>query len=152
MPVWAKASLSQSGGRAGRESFPWAGRRWGVAGVDEGRADRSGGGAAICLWRRRLGRCGVNPMYSMRYGTGPVVHGGGGLGETVVDDSPGAPQPNGGGPLSTRATGFVFREYTPPALLGALNRALTLFRDRPRWQALQAAGMRPDFSWDRSAQ
>ena len=52
---------------------------------------------------------------------------------------------------SRAATGFVFADYTPAALLGALRRALALFADRRRWRALQAAGMRQDFSWDRSA-
>ncbi len=50
------------------------------------------------------------------------------------------------------ATGFVFREYTGEALLGALGRAVRLYQNRPRWRALQLAGMRQDNSWDRSAQ
>jgi starch synthase len=78
----------------------------------------------------------------MRYGTVPVVHAVGGLADTVVDYAP----------RSTRSTGFVFRDYTPAALLDALARALTLFGDVDQWRALQLAGMCADFSWDRSAQ
>ena len=111
-------------------------------GFDESLAHLIEGGADIFLMPSRFEPCGLNQMYSMRYGTVPVVHGVGGLADTVVDYSP----------RSKRSTGFVFREYTPPALLEALNRAFTMFRDRPRWLALQAAGMRQDFSWDRSAQ
>ena len=52
---------------------------------------------------------------------------------------------------SDSPTGFVFQEYTPEALLHALDRALTVFDDEGEWRALQAAGMRQDHSWDRSA-
>ena len=89
----------------------------------------------------RFEPCGLNQMYSMRYGTVPVVHGVGGLADTVVDFSP----------RSRRSTGFVFAQYSPPALLEALNRACTIFGDARKWRALQLAGMRQDFSWDRSA-
>jgi len=85
--------------------------------------------------------CGLNQMYSLRYGTVPVVHGVGGLADTVRDFSP----------KDAKATGFVFDEYTPAALLAAIQRALAVFADRPRWQALQLAGMRQDNSWHRSA-
>jgi starch synthase len=80
-------------------------------------------------------------MYSLRYGTVPVVRAVGGLADTVDDYTPGNP----------RSTGFVFREYTGEALLAVLRRALDLFRDRPAWRALQTAGMRRDNSWDHSA-
>ena len=59
----------------------------------------------------------------------------------MEDYAPGRPQ----------STGFVFDDYTGAALLRALQRALDLYRDRPRWRALQAAGMRQDNSWDHSA-
>jgi starch synthase len=76
----------------------------------------------------------------------PVVRSVGGLADTVVDVSAPASKPGSGGP------GFVFREYTPDALLLALRRALALFQDRPAWRAVQMAGMAVDHSWDRSAQ
>ena len=104
-------------------------------GFDESLAHLIEGGADIFLMPSRFEPCGLNQMYSMRYGTVPVVHGVGGLADTVVDGK----------------TGVVFADYTPAALFQALTRALTLFGDRRAWQALQLAGMRQDFSWDRSA-
>src|SRR5438067_1471780 len=98
-------------------------------------------GADIFLMPSQFEPCGLNQMYSMRYGTVPVVHAVGGLADTVRDYAPRRP----------KATGFVFDEYTPTALMTALTRALELFADQPKWRALQAAGMRQDFSWDRSA-
>ena len=80
-------------------------------------------------------------MYSLRYGTVPVVREVGGLADTVRDYGS-APKPNG----------FVFREHAPGALLDALTRALALYQDRRKWRALQLAGMREDHSWDRSAE
>jgi starch synthase len=50
-----------------------------------------------------------------------------------------------------RGTGFVFEQSTPEEFLGALDRALAAWQDRPRWAALQRRGMAEDFSWDRSA-
>jgi starch synthase len=111
-------------------------------GFDESLAHLIEGGADIFLMPSRFEPCGLNQMYSMRYGTVPVVHGVGGLADTVVDHRPGA----------RRATGFVLRDYTPAALLEALNRALTVFADPAKWRTLQTTGMQQDFSWDRSAQ
>src|SRR5262249_50991179 len=87
----------------------------------------------------RFEPCGLNQMYSLRYGTIPVVHGVGGLLDTVRDAGP-------------ESTGFVFREYSPAALVEALDRALGAFADPGRWTALQAAAMRQDNSWDHSAE
>ena len=74
------------------------------------------------------------------------------LADTVVDYRPATPKRGEGGPGARRATGFVLRDYTPAALLEALNRALTVFADPAGWRTLQTAGMQQDFSWDRSAQ
>jgi starch synthase len=114
-------------------------------GFDESLAHLVEGGADIFLMPSRFEPCGLNQMYSMRYGTVPVVHAVGGLADTVRDCAPRA---------ATRAkpTGFVFHEYSPTALLEALARALALFTDTRKWRALQVAGMQQDFSWDRSAQ
>jgi starch synthase len=111
-------------------------------GFDESLAHLIEGGADIFLMPSRFEPCGLNQMYSMRYGTVPVVHAVGGLADTVRDYAPRRAKP----------TGFVFHQYSPAALLEALARALALFTDRRRWQALQDAGMQQDFSWDRSAQ
>ena len=90
----------------------------------------------------RFEPCGLNQMYSLRYGTLPVVRSVGGLADTVRDYSPGDPS----------STGFVFKEYTGPAMLGALQRALALYKEPARWRAVQLTAMRQDNSWDRSAQ
>jgi starch synthase len=110
-------------------------------GFEESLAHLIEGGADIFLMPSLFEPSGLNQMYSLRYGTVPVVRGVGGLADTVDDYTPGDP----------RSTGFVFREYTGEALLGALRRALDLFRNRPAWRALQTAGMRRDNSWDHSA-
>jgi starch synthase len=121
-------------------------------GFDESLAHLIEAGADIFLMPSRFEPCGLNQMYSMRYGTIPVVHGVGGLADTVVDYGPATPKLAEGGLRTRRATGFVLEDYTPAALLEALNRALTVFADPAGWRTLQTAGMQQDFSWDRSAQ
>jgi starch synthase len=111
-------------------------------GFDESLAHLIEAGSDVFLMPSRFEPCGLNQMYSMRYGTVPVVHGVGGLADTVVNYAPGNP----------RSTGFVMAAYTPAALVEALKRALDLFADSRAWQTLQMAGMQQDFSWDRSAQ
>ena len=110
-------------------------------GFDEELAHLIEGGADLFLMPSRFEPCGLNQMYSMRYGTVPLVHGVGGLLDTVHDFGTG----------EATATGFVFLEYTPAALAAALRRALSVFDDRERWRALQVAGMQQDNSWHRSA-
>jgi starch synthase len=110
-------------------------------GFDEGLAHLIEGGADIFLMPSRFEPCGLNQMYSMRYGTVPVVRRVGGLADTVRDYWRGR----------SDATGFVFGEHTPAALLDSLGRALTLFQAPSEWRTLQLAGMRQDHSWDRSA-
>lgn len=118
-------------------------------GFDEGLAHLVEGGADIFLMPSRFEPCGLNQMYSLRYGTVPVVRAVGGLADTVSDCAPQAATARG---ASRRGgTGFVFHEFTPAALLEAFQRALALFPDRRRWQILQSTGMAQDFSWDRSA-
>jgi starch synthase len=116
-------------------------------GFDESLAHLIEGGADIFLMPSRFEPCGLNQMYSMRYGTVPVVHAVGGLADTVRDYAPVSRR----GPRRENPTGFVFREYSPPALLEALMRALALYPDTRKWRALQVAGMQQDFSWDCSA-
>jgi starch synthase len=109
-------------------------------GFDEGLAHRMEAGADVFLMPSRFEPCGLNQMYSLRYGTVPVVRAVGGLDDTV-DDHDGA---DGG-------TGFKFQEYHPGAMLRALKRAVELYRDRRAWSGLQARGMACDFSWASSA-
>src|SRR5213593_4537550 len=113
-------------------------------GFDEALAHLIEAGSDIFLMPSRFEPCGLNQMYSLRYGTVPIVRRVGGLADTVSDYGGHAT----GGPA---ANGFVFEDYTPAALLEALRRALTVFRDLAAWRALQMAGMSEDHSWDRSA-
>ena len=115
-------------------------------GFDEGLAHLIEAGADMFLMPSQFEPCGLNQMYSLRYGTVPIVRAVGGLADTVADVAEAASAPDG------RGRGFVFDEYTPGALLEALRRALAYFA-RPRaWRAVQMAGMAVDHSWDRSAQ
>jgi len=111
-------------------------------GFDEQLAHLIEGGSDIFLMPSRFEPCGLNQMYSLRYGTIPVVRATGGLNDTVRDVDP----------ETCRGTGFRFVEYTPEALLAAVRRALAAYGNRPLWRRIQKAGMRQDFSWDASAQ
>lgn len=108
-------------------------------GFDETLAHRIEAGADMFLMPSRFEPCGLNQMYSLRYGTVPIVRATGGLADTVKD----AAEPGG--------NGFRFTDYTPAALVDAVRRALDLFRKPNEWKKLQQAGMREDFSWDASA-
>lgn len=101
-------------------------------------------GADIFLMPSRFEPCGLNQMYSLHYGTIPIVRRTGGLADTVVDalDVP---------DHRDRANGFVFNEPTAAALTHAIERALHAFHDHSRWHAMQRRGMAEDFSWQRSA-
>ena len=110
-------------------------------GFDESLAHLIEGAADIFLMPSRFEPCGLNQMYSMRYGTVPVVRATGGLDDTVTDYNDAAGM----------GTGFTFRPYTAPALLEAMERAKAVFANPSNWKRLQVAGMRQDFSWDRSA-
>jgi starch synthase len=111
---------------------------------DEPSAHRIEAGADLFLMPSRFEPCGLNQLYSLRYGTVPVVHGVGGLADTVVD----ATEKNR---KKKTATGFVFQEESASALLQAVERALTLYENKKSWRALAETGMRQDFSWDHSA-
>src|SRR5262249_9597201 len=106
-------------------------------GFDEALAHLVEAGADMFLMPSRFEPSGLNQMYSLRYGTVPVVREVGGLADTVRDYG-----------RDQKPNGFVFREYVPEALLDALTRALTLYRDRRKWATLQRTGMREDHSWD----
>jgi starch synthase len=111
-------------------------------GYDERRAHLIEAGADIFMMPSRFEPCGLNQMYSLRYGTVPVVRAVGGLVDTVRPYDP----RNGQG------TGFLFSDYAPWALRDSLQAAVHLYRSNPSgWARLQKNGMRKDFSWDRSA-
>jgi starch synthase len=98
-------------------------------------------GADIFLMPSRYEPCGLNQIYSLRYGTVPVVRATGGLDDTIepYDASTG------------QGTGFKFQEYSGQALLRAVREALTVYQDKPAWRRLQINGMTKDYSWNTSA-
>jgi starch synthase len=104
-------------------------------GFDEALAHLIEAGADLFLMPSRYEPCGLNQMYSQRYGTPPVVRATGGLADTVEDE----------------VTGFVFDEAGSPALAAAARRALAAYREPGRWKDLQRAGMSRDFSWNAAA-
>ena len=108
------------------------------AGFDEGLAHLVEAGADIFLMPSRFEPCGMNQMYSQRYGTPPIANATGGLVDTVIDETR-AP--------GERPTGFLMPEATPQALLEAAQRAVAAYRDPRRWRALQLNGMARDFGW-----
>jgi starch synthase len=115
-----------------------------VIGFDEPLAHLIEGGADLFIMPSRFEPCGLNQMYSQRYGTPPVAHATGGLVDTIVD---GTEQT-----LAARtATGFLFREPSARALIAAVERALAVYRNPDRWRSLQRSGMARDFSWTRPA-
>jgi len=89
--------------------------------------------------------CGLSQLYSLRYGTVPIVRRTGGLADTVVAYTPLAMK-------EKRATGFMFGEASEDALLNAVLLALRVYKDRSEWKALMHIGMQCDVSWSRSAQ
>ncbi|MDZ7754597.1 MAG: glycogen synthase GlgA [Gammaproteobacteria bacterium] len=101
-------------------------------------------GADLFLMPSRFEPCGLNQMYSMRYGTPPVVRHTGGLADSVVDTTFRTLQDG-------TATGFVFVNASAEALQEALMRALILWRDKSSFEALCRQGMARDFSWEKSA-
>ena len=110
-------------------------------GYDNTLAHKIEAGADIFLMPSRYEPCGLNQIYSLRYGTVPVVRATGGLDDTIEPFDA----------ASGRGTGFKFSEYTAPALLGALQEALAVYTDKAAWRRLQANGMAKDFSWNASA-
>ena len=113
-------------------------------GFDDALAHRIEAGADIFLMPSRYEPSGLNQLYSLRYGTVPVVRRTGGLADTIVDATP-------ENMARGTANGFVFEAYDPAALWEALERALRTFKNRTVWRQLQQTGMRQDFSWRRAA-
>ena len=101
-------------------------------------------GADLFLMPSLYEPCGLNQLFSQAYGTVPIVHATGGLVDTVVDADSSTL-------ADGTATGFAFSEPTAAALRGAIDRALMLWPDRAAWARIVEAGMRADWSWDRSA-
>ena len=113
-------------------------------GFDESLAHQIEAGADVFLMPSRFEPCGLNQMYSQRYGTPPIVHATGGLADAVLDavSEPGQP---------SVSTGFKMNEPTVAELLRAVGRARDLYADAGSWRAVCLNGMARDVSWQGSA-
>jgi starch synthase len=98
-------------------------------------------GADMFLMPSHYEPCGLNQIYSLKYGTVPIVRATGGLDDTIEPWDA----------RTSRGTGFKFWEYTGEALLGAVRQALAAYKDQQGWQTLMLNGMSRDFSWNASA-
>ncbi|TLM65217.1 MAG: glycogen synthase GlgA [Deltaproteobacteria bacterium] len=109
---------------------------------DDGLARRIYAASDLFLMPSRYEPCGLGQLIALRYGSVPLVHATGGLADTIRDprESP------------AEANGFVFHEFSVPALLATLDRLLAARELRDDWQTLVQRGMRQDFSWQRSAE
>lgn len=103
-------------------------------GYDNPLAHKIEAGSDMFLMPSRYEPCGLNQIYSLRYGTPPIVRATGGLDDTIDE-----------------TTGFKFADYSGQALLGAVRDALSVYRDPERWRELMRCGMRKDYSWKSSA-
>jgi len=113
-------------------------------GYDEASAHLIEAGADVFVMPSRFEPCGLNQMYSQRYGTLPIVTPVGGLADTVIDATEETLA------LGT-ASGFVMAEIDEAALLAAIDRAITLHADQGRWKKLVRNAMKLDHSWESSA-
>jgi starch synthase len=114
-------------------------------GYDEALAHLIEAGADIFLMPSRFEPCGLNQMFSQRYGTIPIVRKTGGLADTVVDTLPETL-------ANQTASGIVFNEASSGALLEAIKRTLILYSSPDAWKKMQVNAMKKDFSWQRSAE
>jgi starch synthase len=124
-------------------SYRYPGRLGVHIGYDNALAHLVEAGSDVFLMPSRFEPCGLNQMYSMRYGTPPIVRATGGLLDTVEPYQEG----------TSKGTGFVFEEASADALYYTMGWACSTYYDRPQdFRALQINGMKKDFSWKHSAQ
>jgi starch synthase len=119
----------------------YSGRVGVKVGFDNALAHKIEAGADMFLMPSRYEPCGLNQIYSLRYGTVPIVRATGGLDDTIQNFEA----------KSHQGTGFKFEDYTGKALLQSVRAALKAYRDPKAWHAVQANGMVKDFSWKASA-
>jgi len=108
---------------------------------DDALAHKIEAGADMFLMPSRYEPCGLNQIYSLKYGTVPIVRATGGLDDTIQDFNP----------LQEEGNGFKFTDYSASCLREAIKRALQVYRDRALWEKLMIQGMSADFSWEQSA-
>lgn len=119
-------------------------RIWAFMGYSESLAHRVEAGADLFLMPSRFEPCGLNQMYSLAYGTPPIVHHTGGLADTVVNATEEHIKQG-------VATGFVFYDPSRQALKSTILHALHLFTKKRTWQKIQKTGMEQNFGWETSA-
>jgi len=112
-----------------------------VLGFNNALAHKIEAGCDFFLMPSRFEPCGLNQIYSLKYGTVPIVRNTGGLADTVEDADA---NPSGG-------TGFVFQGYDLAEMKDAVSRAIAAFADPDRWRQIVGRGMAKDFSWETSA-
>ncbi len=122
-------------------SDKYKGRASAKIAFDERLAHKIEAGCDIFLIPSRYEPCGLNQMYSLKYGTVPIVRATGGLDDTIVDFDPETKEGNG----------FKFRDASARSMLEAIKRARDVFKDKRLWSLLQKNGMECDFSWKASA-
>ena len=110
-------------------------------GFNEAMSHRIEAGADFFLMPSRFEPCGLNQMYSLRYGTIPIVRATGGLDDTVIDVRENA----------DCANGIKFNDYSAAALSKAIRKAIVLFNEPELFQRFRTNAMSADFSWDRTA-
>ena len=115
-----------------------------LIGYDETLAHRIEAGADMFLMPSRFEPCGLNQLYSLRYGTVPVVQGVGGLLDSIVDANTQTQK-------NKTATGYIFDEASPDALLKTLERAIKTYKKPQTWRSITRTGMQQNFSWEESA-
>jgi starch synthase len=108
---------------------------------DNALAHKIEAGSDMFLMPSKYEPCGLNQIYSLKYGTVPIVRATGGLDDTIEPWDA----------RTGRGTGFKFTEYNGEALLQTIKQALLAFRDQSSWQVLMRNGMNKDFSWNASA-
>ena len=119
----------------------YRGRAWFFAGYDESLAHWIEGASDVFLMPSLYEPCGLNQMYSLRYGTVPVVRRTGGLADSVVHFDP----------ATGAGTGIVFNDFDSAAVSWALDTAMTWYRQPELWERLMRNGMGYDFSWEAQA-
>lgn len=110
-------------------------------GFDPALAHKIEAGSDMFLMPSRYEPCGLNQIYSLRYGTIPLVHATGGLEDTIREFNPNTGKGNG----------FKFKPYSAPALMTCVHRALSFYRQPTVWNRLVENAMQADFSWDKAA-
>ena len=125
-------------------SHQYSGQIGAYVGFDESLAHLIEAGADIFLMPSRFEPCGLNQLYSQRYGTPPIVHATGGLIDTVVDC-------NAASLKRGDASGFVFDKMDAANLLATAQRAVMTYHDKKTWRALQRNCMTKNFGWSDSA-